>query len=294
MPINTQIIPPSDLILNTDGSLYHLQLTAATFAPTIITVGDPCRVATVSQYFDKVYFKHQHREICTHIGSIGSKNIMVISTGMGTDNVDIVLNELDALANIDLSQRIVKKDFTQLTFVRIGTSGALNAQVPLNSFVVSSHAIGLDSLMNFYPNMPLNATEDIIKAALMPYALLKNGYVAGGCTELISTTPDSCMRGITVTCPGFYAPQGRNLRVGSVKPSALDILSGLALPNGLLCTNFEMETAGIYALAKQMGHRAVSFNAILAQRVEQKFSTQADVLIKNLIELVLDWIAGCV
>lgn len=297
----------SELILNPNGSIYHLNLLPEQVAKTIITVGDPDRVASVSKHFDKLDCKIQKREFVTHTGWIGNKRITVISTGIGTGNIDIVFNELDALFNIDLTAKKVKSELTQLDFIRIGTSGCLKGAIPIDSFLVSEFAIGMDNLLTYY-QFKRNAPEKHLKQSLRHYLKNKDTkinkvpYVFQGNPPLIKKLGDDMLKGITLTCPGFYGPQGRQLRANNKEANLLDHFAGFNQQNfGLTTakkkyewqiTNFEMETAGIYGMANLLGHRAVSFNALLANRATGKFSSKPKKVINKLITLILDKISS--
>lgn len=280
----------SELILNPDGSIYHLNLLPEDIATTIITVGDPERVHEVSKYFDSVEIRKGKREFLTHTGHLSGKRLTVISTGIGTDNIDIVLNELDALVNIDFASRQVKSEKKQLGIIRIGTSGTIRPEIPIDSFLMSTSAIGLDGLLHFYRDTdPRNKAMEraLIKHLdwgghhIIPYAVdsdakLKKLFVLPGVHS-----------GITVTNSGFYGPQGRILRLA---PKVLDFQDKLASFSfeGQHITNLEMETAGIYGLAQLMGHKAVSLNAILANRATGEFSTDGGKTIDSLIKFTLE------
>ena len=282
-------ISETDLILNPDGSVYHLNLLPEDIADTIITVGDPNRVAEVSVHFDSIELQKGKREFVTHTGYIGSNRITVLSTGIGTDNIDIVINELDALANIDLTARKVKSQKKSLNIIRIGTSGSLQDNIPVDSLLVSEYAIGLDALMHYY-HQDLTLEEEHFKRAIENhFEGLSNisPYVAGADTELLSKIGKDLKHGITVTTPGFYAPQGRMLRARSSNDNLIKSFQNFQY-NGQRITNLEMETAGIYALAKVFGHKAVSVNAILANRTSAVFSKTPQKTVQQAIEMVLD------
>ena len=287
-------IPNSELIINPDGSIYHLNLQADQIAPSIITVGDPDRVAEVSKYFDRIDIKVRKREFVTHTGELNGKRISVISTGIGTDNIDIVLNELDALVNIDLKTRRVKEEHTVLDIIRIGTSGALQTDIPIDSFVCSRFAIGLDGLMHYY-DFQNNANETIVFYEFMQSIGAKTDfpirpYLAESNEALIAQLGKGIKQGITVTCPGFYAPQGRQLRAEMGVNNLLEHFPSFKY-RAINISNFEMETAGIYGLSRILGHRALSFNAILANRITNEFSKDPKTVVDQLIQLVLNRVA---
>ncbi len=280
-------ISETDLLLNADGSVYHLNLLPKHISDTIIAVGDPSRVYMVSQFFDEVEFEMNKREFITHVGKFNGKKITVISTGIGTDNVEIFFSELDALVNIDLKTRELKPRKKKLRVIRIGTSGALQEDIPLGSFLVSDFAVGLDNLMNFY-DLPMNDEEaglahDIQKKTGLPFM----PYVVRGSENLLDRIGFDMIRGNTVTSPGFYAPQGRELRAPIRFPHLLEDLNYYHKGDFWL-TNFEMETAGYYAMARLLGHEALSVNAILANRIKNKVVKNPNKVIENLIEKVLE------
>ena len=277
----------SELVLNEDGSVYHLHLIPEDIADTILLVGDQDRVAEVSKYFDRIDIKKNKREFYTHTGYIGKKRITVLSTGIGTDNIDIVLNELDALANIDLIKREEKAEKKSLKFIRIGTSGSLQKTVEVDSIVASSHGLGLDGTMNFYP-VEFSENEKHLQTEISKQLDLSfvNSYVTQSPGNILSLFPE-LTKGITATCCGFYAPQGRILRAGVKIPNLIERLNNVDV-NGLHITNFEMETATIYGLAKILGHEAVSVNAIVANRITHQFSKHPYKTIDQTILKVLD------
>lgn len=281
----------SELVLNPNGSVYHCNILPDQLADLVITVGDPDRVEKVSQYFDSIEFKTQKREIVTHTGSLNGKRITVISTGMGTDNIDIVFSELDALANIDLKTGEIKEDFRQLSFVRLGTSGALHQDLPVDSFVLSSHGLGMDGLLHFYEDSLLVRDLDM-EEAFYEHADWDDSkavpYVVKGSSELLEKlSSEQTKSGITATALGFYGPQGRNLRL---RPDPFDINEKLASfeHRGHRITNFEMETSGIYGLAAMMGHEALSVNCIVANRALGEFSKDSYKSIDKMIQYALE------
>ena len=277
----------SELVLNDDGSIYHLHLHPEDIADTILLVGDQDRVAEVSKYFDRIELKKNKREFYTHTGFIGKNRISVISTGIGTDNIDIVINELDALANIDLQKREEKANKKCLKFIRIGTSGSLQNDVEVDSIVASSHGLGLDGTMNFYPII-FTKSETALQANIASQLELEfvNSYVTQSPGNILALFPE-LTKGITATCCGFYAPQGRVLRAGVKIPNLIERLNKVDI-DGLRITNFEMETAAIYGLAKLLGHEAVSVNAIVANRITHQFSKHPYKTIDQTIRKVLD------
>ena len=280
----------SELIINNDGSIYHLNLLPEDLATTIITVGDPDRVTSVTKYFDTVEISKQKREFKTETGYYKGKRITVISTGIGTDNIDIVFNELDALVNIDFKTRTIKSNHTSLDIIRIGTSGSIQNTVPIDSFLMSELAVGFDSLLHFYDSKHIqqkaiseaiitqtNWSEDKSK----PYVVSYNENLGS------KFKSDSVINGFTATNVGFYGPQSRILRLALQDNKLNDKLADFSF-EGNIITNLEMETAGIYGLAKLLGHKAVSMNAILANRTTGDFSENPDKIINDLIEYCLN------
>ncbi|WP_395625463.1 nucleoside phosphorylase [Daejeonella sp.] len=280
-------ISNADLIINQDGSIYHLNLLPEDVADTVITVGDPDRVAEVSRYFDRLELKKGKREFITHTGYIGSKRITVLSTGIGTDNIDIVLNELDALVNIDFKTRSVKSQLKSLEIIRIGTSGAVQSDIPMDSILVSEYGLGLDALMQYYIH-EINEEELLLDSIKAHFHHLKgiSPYITAANSHLLEKIGKDLPKGITVTAPGFYSPQGREVRAKSAFPGLVELFSSFSSGDQRI-TNLEMETAGIYALAKSLGHKAISVNAILASRVKFEFSSNPSKIIDEAIQLVL-------
>lgn len=267
------MINESELILNADGSIYHLNLLPEDLASTVITVGDPDRVAKVSKHFDRIELKKGKREFITHTGYLGNRRLTVISTGIGTDNIDIVLNELDALANIDFANRTVKTSLTSLDIIRIGTSGAVQQDVEMGTILASAYGIGLDALMNYYQGS-YDGEEQALQVELAEYfsALNLKPYVAKAGASLLDRIAFDLPKGVTLTAPGFYAPQGRTVRSTNTIPNFINLISSFQYKDQRF-TNLEMETAGIYALANMFGHQALSINAILASRIDGRFSS---------------------
>lgn len=276
------MIGHSELILNSDGSIYHLNLLPEDIGDYIITVGDPERVDMVAQNLDSIELSKQKREFKTTTGLLGSKRISIISTGIGTDNIDIVFNELDALANIDFKTRTVKSEHRALTILRIGTSGSINPTIDVDSLLISKYAIGLDALGLYY------ADEQSFKVAkeIIPHSQIKSGYFVACAECLEKNFSADFLRGITITAPGFYAPQGRTLRLQSNSRLNIDELHKSSYKSYGI-TNLEMETAGIYLMASALGHKAISLNAILANRMAKKFSQNPENTVIKLIEKTL-------
>lgn len=282
------MINDSELILNKDGSIYHLNLMPEDIADTIITVGDPDRVTKVSQYFDRIELQKGKREFITHTGYMGHKRISVISTGIGTDNIDIVFNELDALVNIDFVSKGLKSKLTSLNIIRIGTSGAVQSDIEMGTILASSFGVGFDALMQYYIK-PYSATEKKLEKAVwdaFPNLYLKP-YVAEASASLLAQYAHDLPQGVTMTAPGFYAPQGRNVRSENTFPNLIQ-LANTFQSEDLRITNLEMETAGIYALSRMFGHHALSINAILASRVAGHFSAEPEKVVDRAIKLVLE------
>ena len=282
-------IAETDLILNADGSAYHLNLLPDDVADTIITVGDPDRVGEVSKYFDSIELKKGKREFITHTGSIGNKRLTVLSTGIGTDNIDIVLNELDALVNIDFNTRTINPSLRSLNIIRIGTSGAVQADIEVDSLLISSAAFGLDPLMHYYQQTLNTGEQNLLNAfkATLPDDTNLSPYTASAGTDLLAKLGEGKQQGITITAPGFYSPQGRQVRAVAAIPQLMECIQHFNL-DGQRITNLEMETAGIYGLASALGHQALSCNVILANRVTQVFSKQPAKIMDHYISQLLE------
>lgn len=283
-------IPETELILNANGSVYHLQLLPEHIAENIIIVGDQGRVETVSNCFDTLDFKVQNREFVTHAGTYNGKRIMVISSGIGTDNIDILINELDAAVNIDLKTRTLKKEHKKLNIVRIGTSGALQRDIPVDNFVVSSHGLGFDGLLNYYLNLPFVNEDEISEAFISQTNWHRNlpyPYAVKGSDILIEKIGFDLIKGITATAPGFYGPQGRKLRLTPWVEDFNQQLTDFKFNENRI-TNFEMETSALYGLGKLLGHETCTVCAIIANRVAKKYSKNYHVAVEKLIQLVLE------
>jgi len=282
-------IEESELIINSRGAIYHLNLRPEEIANTVITVGDPDRVKEVSKHFDSIEYSTQHREFITHTGYIGNKRLSVVSTGIGPDNIDIVLNELDALVNIDFDLRSVQKEFTALTIIRVGTSGSLQADIPVDSFVASTHGLGIDNLLNYYQHTN-NDEEKTLIQQFVAHTQLETGfsrpYIASASASVLKHFVEGFHHGITVTCPGFYGPQGRVLRLGLTNPHLIERLTEFYYGNHRI-TNFEMETSAIYGLGRLMGHHCLSVNVIVANRINKTFSKDGAAAVENLIQKAL-------
>lgn len=287
-------IAESELILNARGAVYHLDLRPEELASTVLLVGDPDRVQQISKHFDRIEYRSQHREFVTHTGFIGKKRLSVTSSGIGTDNIDIVLNELDALVNIDFEKRLIKPRLTSLNFIRIGTSGALQPDIHVDSFVASTHGLGVDNLLNFY-RLDQNDQEKQLLHSFVTHTQMHGSigypYIAGGSASLIKHFVENFYQGITVTCPGFYGPQGRILRLGIRNPELINRLTQFRFGQHRI-TNFEMETSAIYGLGKLLGHHCLSLNAVIANRVIKEFSKDSKAVVEKLIVKALGIISG--
>jgi uridine phosphorylase len=286
-------IPETELILNPDGSVYHLHLRPEHIGETIIVVGDQDRVAAISNRFDKVEFKMQNREFVTHTGYIGNKKITALSTGIGTDNIDIVVNELDAAVNIDLSERVAKKEHTALNIIRIGTSGALQADIPVDGFLLSTHGLGFDGLLNFYDVANAPESEELVDAFIKHTGWntnLARPYLVAGSQTLISKLESEMHKGITATAPGFYAPQGRELRLNAAMKNLNEQLTSFSF-KGQRITNFEMETSALFGLGAALGHNCATVCAIIGNRVTMQFSKDYKKAVEKLIDTVLERVA---
>ena len=278
-------IAESELIINSRGAVYHLDLRPEEVAGTVITVGDPDRVKEVSKYFDSLEVKRQHREFISHTGMVGKKRLTVLSSGIGPDNIDIVVNELDALANIDLETRHIKPSLTALNIIRLGTSGSLQADIPVDSFVASTHGLGIDNLLNFY-RLEQNDEEQQLLQSFVTHTQMHGQmgypYISSAAASLLKHFVGDFHHGITVTCPGFYGPQGRILRLGIRNPNLVNRLTDFRFGQHRI-TNFEMETSAIYGLGKLLGHNCLALNAIVANRVQQEFSKDGKAAVERLI-----------
>jgi uridine phosphorylase len=287
-------IAESELIINSRGAVYHLNCRPEEIAGTIITVGDPARVKEVSKYFDTIEYRNEHREFVTHTGYTGKKRISCVSTGIGPDNIDIVLNELDALVNIDFETRLIKEQLTCLNIIRLGTAGSLQKEIPVDSFVASTHGLGLDNLMNFY-RAENNEEEKQVIQYFNTHTQLNSGniapYINMAGVHLLKHFTQNYHQGITVTCPGFYGPQGRILRLGLANPLLIDQLTSFNFGNHRIA-NFEMETSAIYGLGKLLGHHCLSLSAIVANRISKQFSKDGGLAVENLIKQSLQIITA--
>ncbi len=282
-------IESSELIINTDGSIFHLHLKPEQLADTVILVGDPGRVDMISSFFSKVECSVENREFKTSTGEFNGKRISVVSTGIGTDNIDIVVNELDALANIDLKERVEKDVKKQLTLVRLGTSGALQADIPVDSLVLTEIAIGFDGLLNFYANRD-KVSDLSMEAAFLHHTQWNSQcakpYFVHSSPELIKLFSDFTVSGVTISAPGFYAPQGRILRLPLADNELNDKIESFRYANRKI-TNFEMESSAINGLSLLLGHKSATICAIIANRVTKTASPDYKPTVKRLVEKTL-------
>jgi uridine phosphorylase len=284
------MIHSSELILNPDGSIYHLALQPEQVAHKIIVAGDPDRIATISAKFDSIECKVQNREFITHTGTFNGQRVTAMATGIGTDNIDIVLNELDALVNCNLQERTVKEQLTSLEIVRIGTCGSIQEHVPADQIVVSTHAIGLDGLMNFY-DFEMDAEEskmfEEFKSQTEWRDRFNKPYLVKGSSDLIERIGKGFHPGVTMTANGFYAPQGRRLRLLPRHPKVNEDLRKFKF-EGNMIVNYEMETSALYGLSKLMGHKACTVCAVVANRYANSFSDDYKPVMNKLIDDVLE------
>ena len=283
-------IAESEMILNSRGAIYHLNLKPDEIGGTVFLVGDPDRVREVSKHFDKIEYQGEYREFITHTGLLGKKRLTVLSTGIGTDNVDIAINELDALVNIDFTSREIKSKTTSLNLIRIGTSGALQPEIAVDNFIASTYGLGIDNLLNFY-RLEQNEEEKQLLHSFVTstqmHSQIGYPYIASASASLIKHFVKDFYQGITVTCPGFYGPQGRILRLGVSNPELINRLTQFRFGQHRI-TNFEMETSAIYGLSRLLGHNCLSLNAVIANRVKKEFSKDGKAAVENLILKVLE------
>lgn len=290
------MLDEATLILNPNGSIYHLSLFPEEIADTIIFVGDPNRVPMVSKNFDIIECKRQNREFVTHTGYLNKKRLTVISTGIGTDNIDICINELDALTNIDFASRTIKPKLTSLNIIRIGTTGSIQADIPVDSFLMSQYALGFDTLLSYYhhnyqPNelRLLNAISQHLNSSFLEAKI--NPYLVPASAALVDLFSQVCIKGLSASCVGFYGPQGRQLRAQIAFPNLIQTLQSFKDPEGRI-TNLEMETSGIYSLSQVLNHQYCSLNAVIANRATGEISQHMENLIKKLITISLDKIVA--
>ncbi len=287
-------IAESELIFNNRGAIYHLNVTPEELATTVITVGDPDRVGEVSKYFDSIEYKCKHREFITHTGTIGNKRLSVVSTGIGPDNIDIVVNELDALVNIDFVTRKIKPNLTHLTIIRLGTAGSLQQDIAVDSIVVSTHGLGIDNLLNYYRHDNNEEEMQIIQQFIAHTQIsshFSQPYISTAGSGILKYFVNGFHHGITITCPGFYGPQGRVLRLGLTNPDLLNRLTQFSFGQHRI-TNFEMETSAIYGLGRLLGHQCLSLSTIVANRINKQFSKDGNAAVENMIKKSLEIISG--
>jgi uridine phosphorylase len=288
--LNNGVIPESELVLNSDGSIYHLKLKPEHIANTILLVGDPGRVEEISSYFTNIEYKISNREFVTHTGTIGNSRLTALSTGIGTDNIDIVINELDALVNIDLKTRIPKNQHTSLNLIRIGTTGSLQENLPVDTYVFSEATIGLDGVLPFYSaEQEVNEQEllDSFTRHMNWPSQLNPPYSVYANKELLNLLAAGYTRGITITANGFYAPQGRPLRIKPAYPELNEQFRTFKY-NNLLITNYEMETSALYGLASILGHKACTACAVIANRYQKAYSKDYKITVKQLINHIIN------
>jgi len=284
------MLHPSELVLSPNGAIYHLNLQAHQIGHKIIVAGDPGRIKQISLHFDSIEHVVENREFVTHTGTFRGEKITALATGIGTDNIDIVMNELDALVNIDLQKREIKEKLTSLEIVRIGTCGSLQEDVPADQVVVSTHAFGLDGLMNFYAVKTDEEDDDLLKEIKRQCEWpdqLNRPYLVSGEKEFVQKIGEGFNPGITITANGFYAPQGRELRIPLKEPNLNESLRSFNYNNHRI-VNYEMETSALYGLSKAMGHKACTVCAVVANRYANSFSKDYKPVINKLIEQVLD------
>lgn len=291
------MISNTDLIMKNDN-IYHIDVNKDNVAETIILVGDQYRVPMISRYFDRITHKSQHREFVVHTGYIGGKYLTVLSTGIGCDNIDIVVNELDAIFNIDLKTREIKKDLTSLNLIRLGTCGAIREDIPVDSIIVSDYGLGLDNLMSFYDDnvefydnakkRDVNNYLNDYDGALVNSAMLSkyNPYIVE-CDSSLKNIFNDFHHGITATSPGFYGPQNRNLRIKNNTKNLIDSLKSIKFKNSKVL-NFEMETSALYGLAKLSGHKALTLCTVVANRETKEFTKDSEKSVDNMIKMFLE------
>ena len=285
-----QPIPASQLVLNNEGAIYHLNLHPDQLADNVIMVGDPGRVDMIASFFDKIDVERQNRELVTRTGWFNGKRITVLSTGMGTDNLDIVMNELDALANIDLKTRMPKETHRSLNLIRLGTCGALQPDIEPGNNVATRYAIGLDGLLYFYEKHKevneIAMRDAFIKQMDYPKDLPKP-YVVEGSKMLFDKLAEGYYQGVTATAPGFYGPQGRTLRMHLSYPENNHKIEHFDYQGWRVC-NFEMESSALYGLGKMMGHNCLTICVAIANRVTEKFTTDYHPYVRKLVESTLE------
>jgi len=283
-------IPESELIINADGSAFHIHIRPEELADTVIMVGDPGRVDMIAEYLTDLEFRHASREFVSVTGRYNGKRLTVLSHGIGPDNIDIVMTELDALANIDFATREVKPEHKTLHILRIGTSGALHADIPLGSFILSHMSVGFDGVMNWYANREKVTdieVEEAFKAHMNWDPHLPSPYFVKASDEIIRRFADCTVKGVTISAPGFYGPQGRVVRVPLAMPDMLEKIESFRFGDYRI-TNFEMESAPLAGLARHLGHEACTVCCAIANRYLQSSNPDYKPQIRKLIELALE------
>lgn len=287
-------LPPSELILNPDGSIYHLALKPEQIGSLVLVVGDPGRVARISSRFDKIEHRVENREFITHTGTFRGARLTALATGIGTDNIDIVLTELDALVNVDLEKRTPKKEHKALTIVRMGTCGALQEDVPVDELVVSQYALGLDNVMHYYAHEQTDAELRILQSFMHHTEWPDNlpmPYLATGHEALVDTLGHGNHTGITATAGGFYGPQGRQVRAVPSVGGLNELLTSFRHED-LRLLNFEMETSALYGLSELLGHKACTVCTVVANRLRKEYSKDHHAAIERMIDQVLERLVG--
>ena len=284
------VYPPSELVLNPDGSIFHLKLLPGEIAETLILVGDPSRVIMVSDFFESIEIQKSNREFVCHTGYYRGKRITALSTGIGTDNIDIVLNELDAIVNIDLKKRILKDEKTRLTLVRIGTTGGIQKDIPIDSVILSRYAAGFDPVLNFYAERNKVANLEMEKAFMEHVKwpdLLPHPYFVPSSNRLFDVFNKDIHSGITISAPGFYGPQGRMIRLAPLDPHLNEKMESFNF-QGLRIMNYEMESSALFGLSALLGHEAISICAMIANRASLEFTRDYKPVVQKLIKITLD------
>ena len=280
----------SELVLNPDGSIFHLKLLPGDIADTLILVGDPSRVDMVSGFFDRIDLQKSNREFVSHTGSYKGKPMTVLSTGIGTDNIDIVLNELDAIVNVDLESRELNQERTHLTLVRIGTTGGIQRDIPMDSFILSRWAAGFDQVLNFYKNRN-EVADPVLEKEFILYMdwpdQLPRPYFVPSSQRLFDLFNTGIQTGITISAPGFYGPQGRKIRLDPLDPGMNERMEKFRF-RGLRITNYEMESSALFGLASLLGHEAISVCAMIANRASGEFTADYKPVVYDLIKFTLD------
>ena len=280
----------TELLVNADGSIYHIHLRPDQLADNIILVGDPDRVPIISKYFDSIEWKVRNREIHSHTGYVGAKRLSVISSGMGTDNIDIIIHELDALVNIDLKTRERKNELKKLNIIRLGTTGAIQPDIPVNTLILSEYGLGIDGLLNFYKDndnlLEYDLSDSFIDHTGWPEPLPKP-YASKGSESLINRIGDGLTRGITITAPGFYGPQARTLRIKGAFPDEYKKIETFTY-NNLRVTNFEMETSALYGLSRLLGHEAMTICVAIANRATKEYNGNYGAAVEHMIQTFLE------